>query len=75
MSKVSVAYLVMDNFTPEQARSKQETILIDYQEIKFHMIFDIKIDFTRKGRFVVGSHTTKAPTSFTYSSVVSIYNE
>jgi len=44
-----------------------------YQEIKCHMIFDIKMDgdFTRKARLVAGSHTTETPTSLTYSSVVS----
>lgn len=34
------------------------------------MIFDIKCDFTRKARFVVGGHWTDAPYSITYSSVV-----
>ena len=29
------------------------------------------MDFTRKARFVAGGHTTEAPTSITYSSVVS----
>jgi len=37
------------------------------------MSFDIKMDgeFTRKARFVAGGHTTEAPASTTYSSVVS----
>jgi hypothetical protein len=34
------------------------------------MIFDIKIDFTQKARFVAGGHVTEPPTSITYSSVV-----
>jgi hypothetical protein len=38
--------------------------------IPFHMIFDIKCDFTRKARFVAGGHWTNAPDSITYSSVV-----
>ena len=43
-----------------------------FQEIRCHMIFDIKMDglFTRKSRFVAGGHTTEPPTSITYSSVV-----
>jgi Reverse transcriptase (RNA-dependent DNA polymerase) len=45
--------------------------LVGYQEIKCQMIFDIKMDFTRKARFVAGGHTTETPTSLTYSSVVS----
>ena len=43
--------------------------LVGYQEIKCHMIFDIKMDFTRKAWFV-GGHTTETPASTTYSSVV-----
>jgi hypothetical protein len=35
------------------------------------MVFDIKMDFSWKARFVAGGHTTEAPTSMTYSSVVS----
>jgi hypothetical protein len=34
------------------------------------MVFDIKLDLTRKARFVAGGHMTDAPTSITYSSVV-----
>ena len=44
---------------------------IGYKWIKCHMIFDIKMDFTRKARFVAGGHMTNPPTSLTYSSVVS----
>ena len=37
------------------------------------MIFDIKMDgkFTRKARLVADGHKTEAPSSLTYSSVVS----
>ena len=45
--------------------------LIGYQEIGCHVVFDIKMDFSRKARFVAGGHTTEAPASVTYSSVVS----
>ena len=38
------------------------------------MIFDIKMYFTRKTRFVAGGHMTELPTSLTYSSVVSRYS-
>jgi len=40
------------------------------QWIPFHMIFDVKCDFTRKARFVAGGHRTDAPSQLTYSSVV-----
>lgn len=35
------------------------------------MIFDIKMDFTRKARFVAGGHMTAPPKESVYSSVVS----
>ena len=44
-----------------------------FQEIKCHLIFDVKMgeNFRRKARFVAGGHTTDTPASATYSSVVS----
>ena len=42
-----------------------------YQNIECHMIFDIKMDFTRKARLVAGGHTTDPPATLTYASVVS----
>ena len=41
-----------------------------YQLITCHMIFDIKMDFTRKARFVAGGHLTDPPKESVYSSVV-----
>ena len=40
------------------------------KRIPCHMIFDIKMDFTRKAHFVAGGHVTNLPSSLTYSSVV-----
>ena len=44
-----------------------------YQEIRCHMIFDIKMgeNFRRKARVVADGHRTEAPAALTYSSVVS----
>ena len=49
---------------------------IVYQQIKCHMIFDVKMGETlgRKARLVGGGHITEAPSSITYSSVVSQYS-
>ena len=46
---------------------------IGYQQIKCHMIFDVKMgeNFRRKARLVRGGHMTEAPSLITYSSVVS----
>ena len=44
-----------------------------YQQIKCHMVFDVKMgeNFHRKARFVAGSHMTETPSTLTYLSVVS----
>ena len=44
---------------------------VGHQKIKCHYVFDIKMDFTRKARFVAGGHMTAPPATLTYSSVVS----
>ena len=44
---------------------------VGYKWIPLHLIFDVKMDFTRKVRLVAGGHVTDPPTSITYSSVVS----
>jgi len=71
MKNVRIAFEKWNQGDATLARS--QGVLPGYQEIKCHMIFDIKMDgeFTRKARFVAGGHTTEAPASTTYSSVVS----
>ena len=71
MAKVKVAWKTADGVSPEQVRSGKESTMIEFPEIRCHVIFDVKMDFTRKARFVVGGHTTDTPGSITYSSVVS----
>ena len=44
---------------------------VGYKEITCHLVFDLKMDMTRKARYVAGGHLTDVPTSQTYSSVVS----
>ena len=34
------------------------------------MVFDVKMDFTRKDRYVAGGHMTEPPAAMTYLSVV-----
>ena len=50
---------------------KGESVPVGFQHIDCHWVFDIKMDFTRKARFVAGGHMTEPPSSLTYSSVVS----
>ena len=61
MSKVKVAWEVREGITPEDVQSGKVLALIGYQEIGCHVVFDVKMDFSRKARFVAGGHTTEAP--------------
>ena len=51
---------------------RKEDIPIGYQQIKCHMIFGVRLgeNFRRKERLVGRGHTTTAPASVAYSSVV-----
>jgi hypothetical protein len=74
MAKVKIAWKTStsNGLTPQQAREGKAPELIGFQEIGCHIIFDVnKMDFKRKARFVAGGHMTTAPSSMTYSSVVS----
>ena len=71
MTKVKVAWKRHEGHTPDDVRAGKATDLIGFQEIGCHMVFDVKMDFTRKARFVAGGHTTETPSNITYSSVVS----
>jgi hypothetical protein len=71
MSKVKVAWRSNDKYSPSDVRQGKASDMIGFQEIKCHVIFDVKMDFTRKARFVAGGHMTDTPGSITYSSVVS----
>jgi hypothetical protein len=64
MSKVRVAFQVMDD---------NEVPPPTFQEIRCHLIFDVKMEnFQHKARLVAGGHTPpETPASITYASVVS----
>jgi len=71
MKNVSIAFKEWNGSVKDARDGKN---LVGYQEIKCHMVFDIKMDgnFTRKARFVAGGHTVEKPeATSTYSSVVS----
>ena len=44
---------------------------VGYTAISGHVVFDVKMDFTRKARYVADGHLTDPPASVTYASVVS----
>jgi hypothetical protein len=61
MKNVRVAFKVLDNGT---------RVPVGYQQIPCILIFDVKMDFTRKTRLVAGGNVTKPPSVLTYVSVV-----
>ena len=71
MAKAKVAWKRHDAHTPQQVRDGLAPELTGFQEIGCHIVFDVKMNLTRKARFCAGGHTTEAPSSITYSSVVS----
>ena len=72
LQKIRVAFEIDEAVTPDEIRSGfARGDYVGYQEIRCHWIFDVKMDLTRRARFVAGGHTTETPASMTYSSVVS----
>ncbi len=71
MSKACIAYILVEGCTPAQVRANEIDQLKGYQEIRCHIVFDVKIDFSKKACFVAGGHMTDTPNTLTYSSVVS----
>ena len=54
-----------------QVLETEEQPPVGYTEITCHLIFDVKMDLTRKARYVAEGHLTDPPSSLTYASVVS----
>lgn len=71
MSRVKIAYEPKPDASPNDIRSGADKTFIGYQEISCHLVWDIKMDFTRKARWCANGATTVSPPSLTYSSVVS----
>ena len=71
LNKVMVAFDVNEDWSPQQIRDGlARGDFVGYQEITCHMVFDVKMDLTRKARFVANGSTTDTPATLTYSSVV-----
>ena len=62
MTNDKIAFKFLDDGTPPPP---------GYKQIHCFIIFDVKMDLTRKERFVAGCYLTNPPTSMTYDSVVS----
>eukprot|EP00957_Ditylum_brightwellii_P042160 3192946-Ditylum_brightwellii.AAC.1 len=54
----------------EMCDGQKEELPLGYQEVKCHIIFDIKMgeNFRRKAWMVSRGHTTETPSTLTYAS-------
>ena len=62
MRNVSIAFEIMED---------DEALPKGYKPASCHLIFDVKMDFTRKARYVLDGHRTPDPDGSTYAGVVS----
>ena len=62
MGNVRVAFQILE---------EEEEIPVGYKELSVHLIFDVKMDLTRKARLVADGHKTPDPIGSTYAGVVS----
>jgi hypothetical protein len=63
MKNVIIAFKILNG---------EESVPPTYQDIRCHMIFDVKMKkFRCKARFVAGGHTIDTPHTMNYASVVS----
>ena len=62
MNNVKAAFKYLDS---------SEAIPVGYGKMTLHMIFDVKLDLTRKARLVADGHKAPEPVTTTYAGVVS----
>lgn len=62
MQNVGIAFQILEN---------QESVPVGWQKVTGHLVFDVKMDFTRKARWVLDGHRTPDPVGSTFAGVVS----
>ena len=62
MTELGVAFEILDDSTPTP---------VGWSKQSGHLCFDVKMDYTRKARWVLDGHKTKDPDISTYAGVVS----
>ena len=62
MTNVGIAFDILEH---------EETVPVGYEKVTGHIIFDVKMDFTRKARWVLDGHKCPQPDMSTYAGVVS----
>ena len=71
MGKAEISYKEVEGCTPEEVRQGEIDEIEVFQDITCHIIFDVKMDFTRKARYLANVSMTDTPVGLCYSSVVS----
>jgi hypothetical protein len=61
----------MKNVMPAFAFRDDDKVPVGYKKIDCHMVYNVKIDLTRKAWLVAGGHQTDVPKESVYSNVVS----
>ena len=69
--KAEVSYGKVEDRTPNRIRHGEVPELNGYTEIRCHLTFDIKMDFTQEAIFVANGSMTDTPVHLCYLSVVS----
>jgi len=62
MHNVGIAFEILDD---------GQSVPVDWHKVTGHIVFDVKMDFTRKARWVLDGHKTPTPSGSTYAGVVS----
>ena len=62
MTNIGIAFSIL---------SEGEKAPVGWIEASGHLVFDVKMDFTRKSRWVKDGHRTPDPTTSSYTCVVS----
>ena len=62
MHEVGVAFEILDS---------DVALPVGFRKVTGHLVFDVKMDFTRKARWVLDGHKTPPPEGSTYAVVVS----
>ena len=62
MHEVGVAFEILDS---------DVALPVGFRKVTGHLVFDVKMDFTRKARWVLDGHKTPPPEGSTYAGVVS----
>eukprot|EP00957_Ditylum_brightwellii_P151422 11531608-Ditylum_brightwellii.AAC.1 len=71
MFRAKVTWITRKGCNPDDVRKGTVGEMVGYQETGCHLIFNVKMDVSRKVCFVAGRHTTEAPAAMIFSSAVS----